>query len=100
MPIKLIAMDLDGTLLDGLGKLPPANAQAIEEAAARGAQLTKQLLAFARKQPLQPREIDVNALALEAPCVLSFFLAFWSSGHLMSNSRTYFCRSPPTTWLV
>jgi Cof subfamily protein (haloacid dehalogenase superfamily) len=32
-------MDLDGTLLDGQGKLPPANAQAIEEAAARGVEI-------------------------------------------------------------
>jgi Cof subfamily protein (haloacid dehalogenase superfamily) len=37
MPIKLIAMDLDGTLLDSRGKLPGENAQAIAEAAARGA---------------------------------------------------------------
>jgi len=36
MPIKLIAMDLDGTLLDSRGKLPEENARAIAEAAARG----------------------------------------------------------------
>ncbi len=42
----------------------------IDEAAERGAQLTKQLLAFARKQPLQPREIDVNGLLLEAAKLL------------------------------
>jgi PAS domain S-box-containing protein len=34
----------------------------IDEAAARGADLTQHLLAFARKQPLQPRETDINAL--------------------------------------
>src|SRR5258708_4902691 len=45
-------------------------AQLIDDAAERGAQLTKQLLAFARKQPLQPREIDVNALLLEAAKLL------------------------------
>jgi len=38
----------------------------IDEAAERGANLTKHLLAFARKQPLQPLEVDVNALVLEA----------------------------------
>jgi CheY-like chemotaxis protein len=32
--------------------------------------LTKHLLAFARKQPLQPREIDVNALILETAKLL------------------------------
>jgi PAS domain S-box-containing protein len=45
-------------------------AKMIDEAAERGAQLTRQLLAFARKQPLQPREIDVNALLLDAAKLL------------------------------
>src|SRR6202012_2387496 len=40
-------------------------AKLIDDAAERGAQLTKHLLAFARKQPLQPLEIDVNSLMLE-----------------------------------
>jgi len=38
----------------------------IEEEAERGARLTKHLLAFARRQPLEPREIDANALVTEA----------------------------------
>lgn len=37
----------------------------IVEAADRGAELTKHLLAFARKQPLQPRNIDVNTMVLD-----------------------------------
>ncbi len=41
-------------------------AKMIDEAAVRGADLTKHLLAFARLQPLQPREIDVNALVVTA----------------------------------
>ena len=45
-------------------------ARMIDEAAERGANLTKHLLAFARKQPLQPREIDVNALVLETAKLL------------------------------
>jgi signal transduction histidine kinase/CheY-like chemotaxis protein len=43
----------------------------IDEAAERGANLTKHLLAFARKQPLQPVEVDVNALVLEAAKLLN-----------------------------
>jgi signal transduction histidine kinase/ActR/RegA family two-component response regulator len=35
------------------------------EAATRGAELTRRLLAFARRQPLQPRRIDVNELITE-----------------------------------
>ena len=38
----------------------------IDDAAARGGDLTQRLLAFARKQPLQPREVDVNSLVVEA----------------------------------
>ncbi|MGY3586493.1 signal transduction histidine kinase/CheY-like chemotaxis protein [Bradyrhizobium sp. USDA 4341] len=34
----------------------------IRDAAERGASLTRHLLAFARKQPLQPSDVDVNAL--------------------------------------
>ncbi|WP_454622354.1 MASE4 domain-containing protein [Bradyrhizobium cenepequi] len=47
-----------------------AIARLIDEAAERGANLTKHLLAFARKQPLQPVEVDVNALILEAAKLL------------------------------
>src|ERR1700722_15890561 len=47
-----------------------AIAKLIDEAAGRGADLTKHLLAFARRQPLQPREVDVNALILETAKLL------------------------------
>ena len=43
----------------------------ISEAADRGARLTSSLLAFARKQPLQPAEIDVNDLIAEVVQLLS-----------------------------
>jgi PAS domain S-box-containing protein len=43
----------------------------ISEAADRGSELTANLLAFARKQPLQPVEIDVNALVNEVSRLLS-----------------------------
>jgi signal transduction histidine kinase len=42
----------------------------IDDAAERGAQLTRHLIAFARKQPLQPRTTDVNALLLETAKLL------------------------------
>jgi signal transduction histidine kinase len=47
-----------------------AIARMIDEAAERGADLTQRLLAFARKQPLQPREVDVNSLVIEATNLL------------------------------
>jgi len=39
VPIKMIAMDIDGTLLDSLGRLPEKNARAVAEAAARGIEI-------------------------------------------------------------
>jgi CheY-like chemotaxis protein len=47
-----------------------AIARLIDEAAARGADLTSHLLAFARGQPSQPRGVDVNALLVEAARLL------------------------------
>jgi signal transduction histidine kinase/CheY-like chemotaxis protein len=42
----------------------------ISAAAARGADLTQHLLAFARRQPLQPRGTDVNGLVIDAARLL------------------------------
>lgn len=42
----------------------------IGAAAARGADLTKHLLAFSRRQPLQPRNVDVNAVVVDAARLL------------------------------
>jgi signal transduction histidine kinase/CHASE3 domain sensor protein/ActR/RegA family two-component response regulator len=42
-----------------------AIARLIDQAAERGAELTSRLLAFSRRQPLQPRETDVNGLIIE-----------------------------------
>jgi PAS domain S-box-containing protein len=47
-----------------------AIAKLISEAADRGAELTGHLLAFARRQPLQPRETNINALMAEAAKLL------------------------------
>ena len=47
-----------------------AIAKMIDDAAARGADLTQRLLAVARKQPLQPREVDVNSLVTQTANLL------------------------------
>jgi len=59
-------------LIDGVEDRPQlaAIARMIDEAATRGAELTKQLLAFARKQPLQPRETDINTLVVDTAKLL------------------------------
>jgi signal transduction histidine kinase/ActR/RegA family two-component response regulator len=45
-------------------------ARMIEKATRRGADLTKQLLAFARRQPLEPHATDINALVLDTAKLL------------------------------
>ncbi|MBR0721738.1 ATP-binding protein [Bradyrhizobium manausense] len=57
---------------EGLADQPElaAIAQLIDDAASRGAEITSQLLTFARRQPLEPREIDVNALVVETAKLL------------------------------
>jgi len=59
-------------LADGLADEPELAAMGslIDEAAARGADLTRQLLAFARKQTLQPRDTDINNLVVDTAKLL------------------------------
>jgi PAS domain S-box-containing protein len=59
-------------LADAVEKEPQLAAitRMIDDAAARGAELTQHLLAFARKQPLQPREVDVNTLIIDTAKLL------------------------------
>lgn len=54
-------------LAEAVAKQPQLAAitRMIDDAAARGADLTQHLLAFARKQPLQPRDTDVNTLLID-----------------------------------
>jgi predicted ATPase/signal transduction histidine kinase/CheY-like chemotaxis protein len=59
-------------LADGVADRPQLAglADMIDEAATRGADLTRQLLAFARKQTLWPRETDINALIVDTARLL------------------------------
>ncbi|MGA2128045.1 MAG: PAS domain-containing protein, partial [Xanthobacteraceae bacterium] len=62
-----------GILANGLAHDPLLSSivRMIDEAADRGAELTRRLVAFARKQPLQPRATDVNALVVDAAKLLA-----------------------------
>jgi signal transduction histidine kinase len=73
-------------LIEGVAAWPQlaVYAKMIEEAAARGADLTQRLLAFARKQPLQSREVDVNSLIIEATNLLRR-----RSGPISSSKRCW-----------
>ena len=63
-------------------------ARMIDEAAARGADLTQRLLAFARKQPLQPREVDVNSLVIEVSNLLRPALGEHIEAHMILAADT------------
>lgn len=47
------------------------NLEEIRTAAERAASLTRRLLAFSRKQVLQPQVVDINALVAEAVTLLA-----------------------------
>jgi signal transduction histidine kinase/ActR/RegA family two-component response regulator len=65
-----------------------AIARMMDEAAGRGADLTHRLLAFARKQPLQPREVDVNSLVTEAANLLRSALGEQIDVHMVLAGDT------------
>ena len=77
-------------LAEGVADRPEllAITRMIDQAGARGADLTQRLLAFARKQPLQPREVDVNALVMEAASLLRPMLGELVEVHLMPGADT------------
>ncbi len=70
-----ILTTITGSCELALRKLPPhdplrKNAQEILKAADRAASLTRQLLAFSRKQTLQPRRIDLSSVVAETDKML------------------------------
>jgi Cof subfamily protein (haloacid dehalogenase superfamily) len=65
VPIKLIAMDIDGTLLDSSSHLSDANAQTVAEAAARGIEI---LLVTGR------RFHSARLIAAMLPCEIGFIV--------------------------
>lgn len=63
-------------LQEGMADRPQlaAISQLIDDAATRGAEITSQLLTFARRQPLEPREIDVNGMVVDTVKLLRSIL--------------------------
>jgi PAS domain S-box-containing protein len=63
-------------LQEGIADQPElaAIAQLMDDAATRGAEITSQLLTFARRQPLEPREIDVNGMVTDTVKLLKSIL--------------------------
>jgi signal transduction histidine kinase/CheY-like chemotaxis protein len=71
---NLLTVILANASLLADAQVPPPNDESVDEirgAAKRGAQLTKQLLAFARQQRLDPRSFDLGALVAGERAMLS-----------------------------
>jgi CheY-like chemotaxis protein len=64
-----VALIKDGLDTD-TKEMTEESAAQIERAAARGSALIRQLLAFARRQPLQPRTVDLEAMVRDAKPML------------------------------
>ena len=67
-----VILGYSGLLLKGLEPGQPVHTRVdqIRQAAERGAALTRQLLAFSRKQILQPRVLDLNSVVVETETLL------------------------------
>jgi PAS domain S-box-containing protein len=70
--ILTVILGTSEVLAEGVADRPllAGCARMIDQAAIRGADLTRQLLAFARKQALSPRETDINALIIDTARLL------------------------------
>src|SRR5919206_2100853 len=64
MPIRLLALDLDGTLLDSRGRIPPRNREAIDRARRRGVRVA--LVTGRRFRDARPLALE---LGLDVPLV-------------------------------
>lgn len=60
--LMVILANIDGLLEEPLSRSATTKVEQIERSATRGAELTRQLLAFSRRHPLQPRPTDLNEL--------------------------------------
>ena len=67
-----VIIGMSELLSDSVGQDPELApiVQALDEAASRGAQLTQRMLAFARKQPLQARNVDLNEVVGRTAAIL------------------------------
>src|SRR3979490_1037081 len=85
MGIRFIALDIDGTLLDGQSQLPDINRQAISDAAARGIEIA--LVTGRRYDFAMP-------IARQIPCPLTMIV---NNGALVkgSDGTTYLSHRLP-----
>jgi Cof subfamily protein (haloacid dehalogenase superfamily) len=81
--IRLLAIDVDGTLLDGRGTVPPANLEALQEAARRGLHL---VVVTGRSLPYACQAVE----ALPDPLIL---ICYNGAVARARDGRTYAVRS-------
>ncbi|MCP5024972.1 MAG: PAS domain-containing protein [Actinomycetia bacterium] len=82
-------------LLAGQGSEADPRVNEIMKAAHRGAELTKQLLTFSRKQPLQPQPIDLAELASSMSTLLTSTVGKTIDVQLELAADLWPCRADP-----
>jgi two-component system, cell cycle sensor histidine kinase and response regulator CckA len=85
----------------GLGEAPPSSATAryfekIREQSLRAAGLTRQLLAYARKQKLEPRNVELNQLVIETMALLRRVIGEHIQVKLELSAEAPIVRADPT----
>lgn len=85
----------------GLGQAPPSSPMAryfekIREQSQRAAGLTRQLLAYARKQKLEPRNIELNQLIIETMALLRRVIGEHIQVKLELSPEAAIVRADPT----
>jgi two-component system, cell cycle sensor histidine kinase and response regulator CckA len=85
----------------GLGEAPPSSTTAryfekIREQSRRAAGLTRQLLAYARKQKLEPRNIELNQLIIETMALLRRVIGDHIQVKLELSKEAPIVRADPT----
>lgn len=88
--LDLMAVDLSE------GTRPHRLAQQALQAAERGADLTQRLLAFSRKQPLQPRPVDLNKLVGRTSELLRRTLGETICVEAVRSGGLWRCQADPT----
>jgi PAS domain S-box-containing protein len=70
-----------------LGRSVAGDLAGIREATERAAELTRELLAFARRQPVQPRVVDLNALVARARALLERLIGEYIQLEIREHTR-------------
>lgn len=94
--LNVIAGNLELLQLESGGKLDAVKFDAANSAVDRAAELTAQLLSFARRQPLQPRNVDASKLLDNMASMLERTLGTEIELHLIRDRNLWHAKIDPS----